>query len=220
MRGEALPVTLLTLQGIPEDRRYAFVLATSRTDFPWLTARQLPELLCYKPIVKEADSGEIMVAVATPSGETWPVYSEELRRELEVSSRRSLFLLRNGRGSYDAAPISLISRQTIAKIAEESGTEESAARFRPNLVVELQEGGPFEELRWVGRILRAGDIARIAIIKVDRRCTIITLDPETAQPSPSVLRCVAQLHDQCAGVYGTVLTPGEVRTGDRVWLED
>ena len=53
MRGEALPVTTLTLQGVPEDRRYAFVQAASRSSFPWLTARELPELLCYGTAVEE-----------------------------------------------------------------------------------------------------------------------------------------------------------------------
>ena len=219
MRGEALPATTLTLQGVPEDRRYAFVQTASRSDFPWLTARQLPELLRYKPTVEEEGSGEIVVTVTTPSGEKWPVDSEELRREIEARSGRALFLLRNDRGSYDAAPISLISRQTIARIAEESGTEENPWRFRPNLLVDLQEGGAFEELNWVGRILRVGDAARVAITKVDQRCVIITLDPESGESSPSILRCVAQQHEQCAGVYGTVLTPGEVRIGDPVWLE-
>ena len=47
MRGESLAATMLTLQGVPEDRRYAFVQAASRSDFPWLTARELPDLLCY-----------------------------------------------------------------------------------------------------------------------------------------------------------------------------
>jgi hypothetical protein len=55
--------------------------------------------------------------------------------------------------------------------------------------------------------------------EVDQRCMMITLDPTTAKPSPSVLRCVAQHHNQCAGVYATVLTPGEVRIGDTVWIE-
>jgi len=44
MRGEVLPAATLTLQGILEDRRYAFVQAESHSDFPWLTGRQLPEL--------------------------------------------------------------------------------------------------------------------------------------------------------------------------------
>ena len=161
MRGEALPAATLTLQGIPEDRRYAFVQAASRSDFPWFTARQLPEMLCYKPAVEVEGSGEIVVTVTTPGGEKWPVDSEELRQELEARSSQSLFLLRNGRGSYDAAPISIISRQTVARIAEESATEANPWRFRPNLVVDLEEGGPFEELDWVGRILRIGDTAGI-----------------------------------------------------------
>jgi hypothetical protein len=219
MRGESLPAAELTLQGIPEDRRYAFVQTASRSSFPWLTARQLPELLRYKPAVEVEKSGEVVVTVSAPSGEKWPVDGEDLRRELETRSSRALFLLHDGRGSYDAAPISIISSQTVARIAEESGTQENAWRFRPNLLVDLAEGDAFDELQWVGRNLRIGDAARVAIIKADQRCVIITLDPESTEPSPGILRCVVKNHQQCAGVYGTVLTPGEVRVGDPLWLE-
>jgi uncharacterized protein YcbX len=219
MGGQSLSATTLTLQGVPEDRRYAFVQTASRSSFPWLTARELPELLRYKPTIEDAGAGEVAVTVTTPTGEKWPVVSDELRREVEERSGRAVFLLRDYRGSYDVAPISLISRQTIARIAEESQTEENPWRFRPNLLVDLQEGGAFEELNWVGRILRVGDAARVAITEVDHRCMMITLDPESAKPSPKVLRCVAQQHERCAGVYGTVLTPGEARIGDMVWLE-
>jgi uncharacterized protein YcbX len=220
MRGESLPATTLTLQEVPEDRRYAFVQAASRSAFPWLTARQLPDLLRYKPTVEVEKSGEVVVTVTTPSGEKLPIDGEELRRGIETRSGRALFLLHDGRGSYDAAPISLISRQTVTRIAEESGTEENAWRFRPNLMVDLQEGGAFEESNWVGRVLRVGDAARVAITEADQRCVMITLDPESAKSSPSILRCVVQRHDQCAGVYGTVLTPGGVHPGDAIWLEN
>ena len=159
MRGESLPATRLTLQGVPEDRRYAFVQAGSRSAFPWLTARQMPELLRYIPAVEVEKSGEVVVAVTAPSGETLPIDSDELRLEIESRSGRALFLLHDGRGSYDAAPISLISRQTVARIAKESETEENPWRYRPNLLVDLQEGGEFEELNWVGRVLRVGDVA-------------------------------------------------------------
>ena len=54
MRGEALPATTLTLQGVAEDRRFAFVQADSRSAFPWLTARELPEMLCYHTSVEGA----------------------------------------------------------------------------------------------------------------------------------------------------------------------
>src|SRR2546422_5398451 len=156
---------------------------------------------------------EVEVTVTTPGGEKFPIKSHELRQALEAHSGRELFLLHDYRGSYDVAPVSLISRQTITRIAEESDTKEDPLRFRPNLLVDLEGGEAFDELNWVGRILRVGDAARIAITEVDQRCMMITLDPASAKPSPAVPRCVAQRHKQCAGVYATVLSPGEVRVG-------
>src|SRR5258708_6547416 len=188
MQGEALPSAALTLQGFAEDRRFAFVQATSRSSFPWLTARELPELLYYRTSVEKAGTPEVAVTVATADGENLPIQSDDLRKVLEARSGRSLFLLRDYRGSYDVAPVSLISRQTVARIAEESGTKENSCRFRPNLLVELKDAGPFDELHWVGKTLQIGSSARIAITEVDQRCVMITLDPATGQSSPEILK--------------------------------
>ncbi|MFB3920429.1 MAG: MOSC N-terminal beta barrel domain-containing protein [Terriglobia bacterium] len=169
MQGEARASTMLTLQGFEEDRRYAFVQAASRSSFPWLTARELPELLRYQTAVEKSGTPDVSVTVTTASGEKWPVASDELRKALEARSGRALFLLRDYRGSYDVAPVSLISRQTVARIAEETGTKENAWRFRPSLLVDLTSGEAFDELKWVGRTLRIGDKARIAVTEVDER---------------------------------------------------
>jgi uncharacterized protein len=219
MQGESLPSAMLTLQGFAEDRRYAFVQAASRSSFPWLTARELPELLYYRTSVENAGTPEVAVSVATAHGENWPIHSDDLRKALEQRSGRPLFLLRDYRGLYDAAPVSLISRQTVARIAEESGTKENWVRFRPNLLVDLTGGEAFEELEWVGKILRVGSAARIAVTQVDQRCVMITLDPATGESSPEILKCVVQQHGQKAGIYATVLTPGEVRPGDSISIE-
>jgi uncharacterized protein len=219
MRGELLEASALTLQGFPGDRRYAFVQSGSRTSFPWLTARELPELLCYTTVTEKVGPQEAEVTVTAPDGGKFPVKSDQLRRALESHSGRELFLLYDYRGSYDVAAVSLISRQTVAQIAIESDTKEDPVRFRPNLLVDIESGEAFQELSWVGRILRIGSSARLGITEADQRCMMITLDPSTAKPSPSILRCVAQQHKQCAGVYATVLTPGEVRAGDAVCLE-
>jgi uncharacterized protein YcbX len=218
MRGESLDAANLTLQGIAEDRRYAFVQSESRSGFPWLTARELPEMLLYQPAVVGTDPPT--VKVTSPSGETWPIESEELRKALAAKSGRAIHLMRDHRGNFDVGQISVISRQTVARLAEESGTPENAIRFRPNLLVELHAGDAYDELNWVGRVLCVGMTARIAITQVDFRCMMITLDPATAQASPSVLRCVAQQHENRAGVYGSVLSSGEIRVGDTVALEN
>ena len=220
MRGEACSSLLLTLQGFEEDRRFAFVQSESRSAFPWLTARELPELLRWQPSIENPGSPHVSVTVTTPNGDRWPVASNELRQAVENRFGKPVFLLRNYRGSYDVANVSLISEQTIQRIAEESGIEANPSRFRPNLLVNLASGAAFDELKWVGRVLRLGDRARVAVIKVDERCVMITLDPITLQSSPQVLKCVVQQHNNCAGVYATVLTAGEVRTGDSIVFEE
>ena len=73
MQGEALPSAALTLQGFAEDRRYAFVQAASRSSFPWLTARELPELLYYRTSVEKAGTPEVAVTVATPMERIGPL---------------------------------------------------------------------------------------------------------------------------------------------------
>ena len=219
MRGEACASLPLTLQGFEEDRRFAFVQAESRSAFPWLTAREMPELLRWQTSVEKAGMADAAVTVTTPAGERWPVASNEVRQAIEKRFGKPVFLLRDYRGSFDVANVSLISEQTVQGIAEESQTEANPWRFRPNLLVNLEVGAAFDELKWVGKVLRIGDKARIAVTEVDERCVMITLDPSTSEPAPQILKCVVQQHNKCAGVYATVLTSGEVRTGDGINLE-
>jgi MOSC domain-containing protein YiiM len=49
---------------------------------------------------------------------------------------------------------------------------------------------------------------------------MITLDPDTAEKTPAILKTVAQAHEGMAGVYGAVLVEGIVRKGDPVELLD
>jgi uncharacterized protein len=220
MRGEAFASVPLTLQGFEEDRRFAFVQADSRSAFPWLTAREVPELLRWQTSVERPGTPDVAVTVTTASGERWPVASSELKQAIEQRFGKRIFLLRDYRGSFDVATVSLISEQTVQRIAEESQTKANPWRFRPNLLVNLEGGAAFDERKWVGRVLRLGDKARIAVTEVDERCVMITLDPTTSQPASQILKCVVQQHSKCAGVYATVLTPGEVHTGDAIHLED
>jgi len=219
MRGESLASLPLTLQGFQEDRRFAFVQAESRSSFPWLTAREVPELLRWQTAVEKPGTPDVAVTVTTSTGERWPVASSELRRVIEKRFGKPVLLLRDYRGSFDVANVSLISEQTVQRIAEESQSEVNPWRFRPNLLVNLEGGAAFGELGLVGRVLRLGERARIAVTEVDERCAMISLDPATGESAPQILKCVVQQHNKCAGVYAIVLTPGEVDTGDGIYLE-
>ncbi len=219
MPGEELASTELGFQGVPGDRRYAFVQAGSHSLFPWLTAREYPELLRYRPTYQGNGRERPRLFVTTPSGVPLAIDSDELLHRVSEGAGRPVFLLRDHRGSYDIAPVSLISLGTTARIAEDSGTPHEPARFRANLYVEADGGEPFAEDAWVGHILRVGATARLAVTEPDERCVMITLDPHTGEARPEVLRAVAQIHGNRAGVYGTVVTPGEVKVGDRMYLE-
>ena len=58
------------------------------------------------------------------------------------------------------------------------------------------------------------------MLALDPRCKSITIDPDTAETQPRILRHIARKHDGFAGVYAAVLIEGVVRAGDSVHLVD
>ena len=53
----------------------------------------------------------------------------------------------------------------------------------------------------------------------DGRCVVITVDPDTGERSPEILRTVEDQRQGCLGVYGSTVTPGTVSLNDSVCLE-
>ncbi len=217
MAGEQLDEVEVTFQGIQGDRLHAFVQAKSNSPFPWLTGRELPTLLQYQPEWVPGDRPAL--AVRTPSGAQLPVESDDLLAELTSASGREVFRLGNYRGSHDVAPLTFIANATAAHVSAAGGAGIEPRRFRMNFYVDCPGDSPFAEDAWVGKTLRVGETVRIAVTERDRRCAMITLDPDTGEAAPSVLRKVAEENDATAGVYATVLTPGFVRAGDAIVAE-
>jgi MOSC domain len=75
--------------------------------------------------------------------------------------------------------------------------------------------GGFAEDSYVGRTLRIGPKVVISVLQRDPRCKMITIDPDTAQPNPQILRTVNQTH--ITTITGGVVTIGidqsEVQAG-------
>jgi uncharacterized protein YcbX len=80
----------------------------------------------------------------------------------------------------------------------------------------LNSGDGFEEDALVGKSLRFGTKVVIQVLQRDARCMMITLDPDTAEKSPAILKAVAQAHEGMAGVYAAVLSEGVICRGDTV----
>jgi len=58
------------------------------------------------------------------------------------------------------------------------------------------------------------------VLERDPRCKMISLDPDTGEHNPTILRKVAQSHGACAGVYCAVLIEGIVTKSDSIELLD
>ena len=60
----------------------------------------------------------------------------------------------------------------------------------------------------------------VMVLERDARCVMITLDPETGEKAPAILKIVAQAHEGMAGVYGAVMIEGVLHKGDSVEVID
>jgi uncharacterized protein YcbX len=216
MAGEPLEAAQLGWHGLPGDRRYAWVQSEDGSSFPWLTIREISELVHFVPRLVDARRPELSrVEVDTPDGDT--VALEDLGDRLAGRLGAPVHLMRSARGLFDAFPVSLLSLGTVRSLGAATGMALDPRRFRPNILVETTTGEPHEEDTWVGRAVRIGDTATVRLDARDERCVITNVDPDTAERDPRVLREIAQRREACTGVYGSVVTPGEIAVGDPVW---
>lgn len=244
MRGEELDEVFAGHAGVYGDRLYAFESSASPKGFPFFTGRDQRQMILYRarfrhpekaaqpvnwsdaqklspninPISASAD--ELMIDVETPDGQILAIDDPELTDHLRASldQTHDLKLLRSDKAMTDCRPVSIFSVQTATKLGEEIGVYVDKRRFRANVYLDLSSSAGFAEDKFVGRSLRLGAKVVVSILQRDGRCMMITLDPDTADKTPAILKAVAQSHDGMAGVYGAVLAEGMVRKGDPVEL--
>jgi MOSC domain-containing protein len=246
MRGEEIAEAFLGFAGVYGDRLYAFRDAAAQKGFPFLTGREQEEMLLYQPRFRHPDRAvvppnlaeaekiapgatpvygtpaDLVVDVEAPSGQTLAVDDPALLVMLSegLDERHSLSLQRSERAVTDCRPVSLFSLQTVQQLGDEVGLTLDKRCFRANIYASFEAMSGFAEDALVGRRLQVGTKAVIAVMDRDLRCKMITLDPNTADARPEVLRRVAQAHDGKAGLYGVVLIEGTVRSGDDIVLLD
>ena len=165
-----------------------------------------------------ADPSELMIDVETPNGKTLGIDDPDLMDMLrtDIDRKHQLSLMRSERALTDCRPVSIFSLQSARQLAEETGVPIDKRRFRANVYVDLTSANGFAENELVGRSIKIGPKVVISILERDSRCVVITLDPDTAEQSPAILKKVAQAHDGMAGVYGAVMVEGMLHKGDPV----
>ena len=236
MRGEELREAYLTAKGVYGDRRYAFLSTGARKDFPYFTAREQHQMLLHRarylhPEKMVRPDGELLPAdgaieVEASSGERLaaddPRLIELLRTGLREwqQKRHQVMLVQSESPVVDTRPLSLFSLQSVRRLSEEVGEELDKRRFRANVYVDLASGEGFAEDAWVGRKLGIGAVAVVEILKRTKRCKMITLDPDTAEPNIDVMKKVALGHELRAGISASVVVEGMIAVGDQIRLVD
>jgi uncharacterized protein len=216
MADEALTQAQVGWHGIAGDRRWAFIRPDlERSGFPWLTLREVADMRQFTPrFADPAQPDRSRTLVRTPEDDEYEVTDPALAARLGDGVR----VIKQDVGVFDSLPLSLITTNTVDAIAALSERPLEPARFRPNLLVAAAPGEDFPEDRWLGATLRIGEM-RMRVDCRDPRCVITTMDPATGARDPRVLREIAQHRANCAGVYGTTVTPGPIAVGDAVVIE-
>ena len=244
MRGEELEEIFAGYAGVYGDRLFAFESSANAKAFPWFTGRDKRQMIRYRARFRDpakaacpinvaeaekhsanprpADARDLMIDVETPEGENFAIDDPQVIKHLSASTdgKHELTLLRSDRALTDAAPVSIISLQTARKLGEETGVAVDKRRFRANVYVDLTNSTGFAEDALVGRTLRIGAKVIVQVLQRDSRCMMITLDPDTAEKTPAILKTVAQAHEGMAGVYAAVLRQGMIHRGDAIEVLD
>lgn len=226
MRGEALDHADLGWHGLEGDRRLGVRRVEDTSGFPWLTASRLPSLVCFTPErdpgpARDAPHGASAVPthVRTPEGVRWPVYDPALAADLAARCGMPVELVHLRGGIFDDAAVSLISAATVRDACAAAGVPPDARRFRPNVVLDLDDPTPFAEDAWVGGTITFGEgpgAASVLVTARDLRCVMVNLDPDTGVASPALLKALGQARHAMAGLYGTVARAGSLAVGQPV----
>ncbi|WP_299093263.1 MOSC N-terminal beta barrel domain-containing protein [uncultured Metabacillus sp.] len=222
--GESVKKTNIMEYGLYGDRSHAFLDDTRKGKF--LTITQFPEMVTYKARFAGEESMEQYpkVEVITPEGKAMNWEDEELLEEIARKSKRTISPItytpaRVPLGAIEEEHIQLVTDASLMKLKDIWGkTDVDYRRFRPNLLISLQEKIPFIEEEWFGRHLKIGSEVEIQLKRHCERCMIITVDPENADRDASLLKTIVKERKNHFGVYASVIKTGQIHLGDEVVL--
>jgi uncharacterized protein len=111
--------------------------------------------------------------------------------------------------------VSIINLASVAALEGVIGAAIDPLRFRGNVYV---SGWPaWHELDLVGQEIAIGAAARLAVVKRIVRCAATNVDPDTGIRDLAIPAALMATygHADC-GIYGEVVTPGDIALDDRI----
>jgi len=238
---ERLPRTTLSPgRCLPEDRRFAVALASTRFDPAqpeWLSKRCFAMLMRDEKLARletrfDTASGELTIAengqVALRARITEPAggravgdflgdfLGDTVERPLRVVEAPG-HAFADSRRKPDATTdqyVSLINLRSIAALEEAMAAPIEPLRFRANIYF---DGAPaWSELGWLGSTLAIGD-ARLRVIASITRCAATEVNPATAERDLDIVAALQRsFGHNLMGIYAEVAAGGDIAVGDRL----
>lgn len=223
MAGESISSSHLGWHGLAGDRRFAFIKDGNLRGFPWLTLRDIPSMITYRPnFVNPDDVIRSPIQVLAPDGRIYDLDSPEFLEHINGLSRHQAKLIHLWGGVFDAMDVSIITTTSHHSLSQLLGHPVDMRRFRSNIVIEVSDQArKYPEEKWLNSQLTLGTHAnapRLRANRKDLRCMAVNLDPDTAQQDANILKTIVKERHNYLGIYGSVDRPGEFKVGDCVLL--
>jgi uncharacterized protein len=196
LAGEPLTSTRVTRDGLPGDRRIVVCgpegVRTSRRQYRLLGLHG----------TLDADRGPLI------DGQAWDS-PEALRLVKDAAGEDAWLEEVEGQDGFDVLPLLVATDGAVASFGRD------VRRLRPNILI----GGvdAMDEVTWPGAELHVGDV----IIRIDSRrarCPMTTVDPDTLDRDPAVLKDIGRRFGGRIALNADVVRPGTIRAGDAVVL--
>ena len=219
--GESVQATQVGWHGLRGDRRFAFLRPADPSGFPWLTAREVPELVTWRAAyVDPANPQHSDVFVQVPGEAPVSVRDGSLLTRLMAITNEPIQLAQLWSGIFDADDLAIITTSSIEAACAAASVAVDARRFRANVEVRPLEPGPFAEDRWVDSRFIFGDrqdSARVRVCRRDKRCVVVNIDPSTGTVMPGMFEGIVVNRKNNLGVYAKTEGPGSIAVGDTVY---
>ncbi|WP_379129658.1 MOSC domain-containing protein [Paenibacillus sp. sgz500958] len=218
--GEKLESCVIEPYGMLGDRFCTFYDESKEGWWRYITVRNIPNMFTYQAQFVE---GEVRVTAA--DGRTFG-WDTELLEEIQsqTTTRITMSAPKDPHPehpqllSVEGASILLITDASLNKLEAQWGKELDQRRFRGNFVITLNDDS-LHEGDWIGRKLNIGDV-QLQVDSYCERCVVITMDPDTREKDPSLLKIVNKDYGLHFGVYCSVVKTGEIQIGDQVEVVD